>query len=331
MMRHLKYIFLPALLIMLVSCDSLVGDPDLPIPLDETMNSTGAFLRITSVESAAFDLADLTSAAYIFQAEYFDGEGSTLLESVDFYVAYTSFGLQSADRTVIEETPQPILTVPASAFAVSEETGLPTTTITVPLTTVLDGFGDALTEDDIGVEDRFDLRWVVNLTDGRSFTAKDASPAMTGGFYNSPYAARVFTVQALGEAEFVGSYTFESQNTGVFGWWTFSETFQAELSVDPNNTLNGRVFTAEPYAEDWGGLAPITVPIALGRTATASSEVGTGLGCGAGLAIGAVTDNTNAVIIDINDDSQFTLVLGDNTRSDCSTGPVDVAFTVTKN
>lgn len=320
------------LLVVMASCDSISGDPDLPIPLDETLENTGAFLRIASTESAAFDLAVPSEASYTFVGEYFDGEGSTLLEDIDFYASYQSFALQPANRTVIPETSEPVFTIPASEFSINEETGLPTATISVPLTAVLDGLG--LTLNDIGVEDRFNLRWVLNLTDGRTFSAEDASPAVGGGFYNSPYQRTVFTVQALDQSEFVGEYLFEAQNRGVFGWWTFSETFTAELSVDPNNTLNGRVFTAEPYAEDWGGLSPIDMPIALGRTATASTGsngLSTGLGCAITLAIGPITDLAeNGVIIDINDDSQFTMVLGDNVRGACGAGPTDVTFTVTK-
>lgn len=335
-MRYLLNLkFSSALFVLLlfagVSCDTITGDPELPIPLDETLENTGAFLRINSVEVAAFDLADLSTASYTINVEYFDGEGSTLLENVEFYASYQSFGLNPEDRTVIPETDQPVFTVPASAFTENER-GLPATTISVPLTAVLDGLG--LTTDDVGVEDRFTLRWVLNLTDGRSFSADDAAPAIGGGFYSSPYQANVFTVQALGASEFTGPYMFDSQGAGVFGWETFSDVFEADLTVDPNNTLNGRVFTAEPYADDWGGLAPIDVPITLGRTSTAnvgSGGVGTGLGCTVGLAVGRITDPAaNGVIIDVSDDSEFTMVLSDNIRGDCGAPPVDVAFTVTK-
>ncbi|MEX0769085.1 MAG: hypothetical protein WD035_00010 [Balneolaceae bacterium] len=330
-MRYLKYIVTSLLFVALVSCDA-INDPDLPIPLDETMKNTGAFLRILSVETAAFDLAEIDDAAYEIEVEYFDGEGASLLERVDFYASYTSFGLTAADRREIDETDQPFFSVPASEFSEDPETGTPKATISVPLTDLLSTLG--LSRDEVGVEDRFDIRWELHLTDGRNFTQGDANPAVEGGgFYSSPFFARVFTVQALGPDEFTGTYRFESQNAGVFGWWTFSEVFEAELSVDPDNSLNGRVFTAEPYAENWGGLAPIDVPLNLGRTATVntgSAGIGTGLGCGDGLAVGQVQDQSNLVIIDVSDDSEFTMVLGDNVRSDCGTGPVDVVITATK-
>ncbi|MDX1640169.1 MAG: hypothetical protein R3220_00635, partial [Balneolaceae bacterium] len=312
-MNNLNLKFISALLVVFVigvACDTVTGDPELPIPLEETLENRGAFLRINSVNSAAFDLADLSTAAYSIDVEYFDGEDATLLDNVQFYASYQSFGLNPEDRTVIPETDQPVYTVPASQFSENER-GLPATTITVPLTAVLEGLG--LTTDDVGVEDRFTLRWVLNLTDGRTFSVEEASPAIGGGFYSSPYQAQVFTVQALAADQFVGSYMFDSQNAGVFGWETFSDVFTSDLIVDPDNSLNGRIFTAEPYAEDWGGLAPIDVPISLGRTATAavgSAGVGTGLGCGVGLAVGPITDPAaNGVIIDVSDDSEFTLVI----------------------
>jgi hypothetical protein len=334
-MKYIKFKFSSICLVLvltaLVSCDSITGDPDLPIPLDETLSNTGAFLRIISTESAAFDLAEPSNASYQIEVEYFDGEGSSLLENVEFYAAYESFGLKPEDRTSISETENPVFVVPASEFT-ENDNGLPSATISIPLAEVTDGLG--LDISNVGVEDRFDIRWVVNLTDGRSFSASDASPAIGGGFYDSPYAARVFTVQALDPSEFTGTYLFEAQGTGVFGWQTFSSSFTAELSIDEDNTLNGRVFTAEPYAEDWGGLTPIDVPIALGRTATVSGSsngITTGLGCTLSLAVGPITDSANnGVIIDLADDSQFTLVLGDNVRGACGVGPTDVAYTVTK-
>lgn len=320
------------LLVALVSCDSISSDPELPIPLDETLENTGAFLRVASVEVAAFDVANLSESSYTFTGEYFDGEGSTLLENIDFYVSYESFALDPADRVTIPETDQPFYTVPASEFTVDEESGLPTATISVPFTAVLAGLN--LDAADVAVEDRFNLRWTLNLTDGRSFSAGDASPAVGGGFYNSPYTAQVFTVKALEADEFTGTYLFEAQNRGVFGWWTFSETFTADLTVDPNNTINGRVFTAEPYAENWGGLAPLDMPVSFGQTAsiaTGSNGLGVGLGCGGpGLAIGPMTDDSNTTLIDINDDSQFTMIVGDNVRSGCGSPPIDITFTVTK-
>lgn len=315
------------LLLVVVSCST---EPELPIPLDETLENRGAFLRINAVQSAAFDLADLSTASYTIDVEYFDGEGASLLENVEFYAAYQSFALSAEDRVVIPETDQPFYTVSASEFAENER-GLPATTISVPLSAVLEGLG--LSTEDVGVEDRFTLRWVLNLSDGRTFTAEDAAPAIGGGFYSSPYQAQVFTVQALGADEFVGEYQFEQQAPGAIAGlgisYLFGQTFTANLAVDPNNTLNGRVFSAAPYPA-FGALAPVDVPISLGRTATSSADdISTGLGCSVGLAFGSASTE-NLVLIDINDDSQFTLVLSENKRGDCGVAPAAIVLKATK-
>ena len=62
-MNKIKYTIVSLLIVgTLVQCDALVGDPDLPIPLEETMANTGAFLRVLAVTSleSGFDVADLS-------------------------------------------------------------------------------------------------------------------------------------------------------------------------------------------------------------------------------------------------------------------------------
>lgn len=338
-MKYFKYsitsIFLVFLMLSLFSCEqttSTSGGPQLKELLDESKQSTGAFLRVAAVQSAAFDLAVPNEAAYTFKAEYEDGKGNSLLKNVEFYVGYESFALDPSQRETIDETSDPFFTVSASKFEEDSKSGLPTATVSVPLTEAVSALPN-LSMSDLGVGDSFKLRWKINLTDGRSFSVDESSAPVSGGFYSSPFFARVKTVQKLPEDKFTGMYHFEAQGTGVFGWPTFYPSFDAELSVNPDNTLNGRVFTAKPYPPEHTGwdLAPIEVPIALGPTATPSATVGTGLGCSAGLAVGPMSNPAaNGVIIDVTDDSEFTLVVGDNVRADCGASPVDVTYTVTK-
>jgi hypothetical protein len=144
----------------------------------------------------------------------------------------------------------------------------------------------------------------------------------------------VFTVQRLEETEFVGTYRFTQAEPGPVPsdstQFLFGEEFEVELSIDPENTQNGRVFTTVPYpASEEGSLAPVTVPIALARTAIVTVEnQGTGIGCGTpgGLAFGSPRSSDNLVEIDINDDSQFTLVLTENVNIDCNVGPGDIVL-----
>lgn len=327
-MKNLKTILFTILTLGIVACSV---DPDLPFDLDGSLENNGAFLRISSVETAAFDLADLDNAAYQMQVEYFDKEVGNLLERVDFSVSYTNFYLDPADQVTIPQT-EPFMTLTPDDFTPGDK-GLPATTITIPFTEVINALG--LSPDEVGVEDQFTLSWVIHLTDGRSFSGQNSSPAVTGGsFFNAPGQANVFTVQALSDAEFVGTYRFTQTAPGPIAGqglsFLFGQTFEADLTVDPDNTLNGRIFTAEPYPE-FGGLSPVSVPISIGRTATvAPDNIGTGLQCTEGLSFGTPRSTDSLVEIDIDDDSQFTLVLTENTFADCSVGPGDIVLQAEK-
>jgi len=83
-MKRLNTLLAAGLVFTLASCDALTGEPDLPIPLDETMNTTGGFVRVLSVESAAFDVFDLAAAKYEFVGEVSDVNNGADAESVTF-------------------------------------------------------------------------------------------------------------------------------------------------------------------------------------------------------------------------------------------------------
>lgn len=333
-MKLLKYITTVVLLISLAGCS--VNEENFPVPLDEVLNNNGAYLRILSVESAGFDILDLENAAYIIDAEVFDREEGDLLENVEFYVSYTS-----ADGQTIAETSEPVKTYSASEFTRGGQNNLPQATITISIDDVLGPLG--LTRDDLLIGDTFRVRWDLNLTDGRTFSADDASTVITGGaFFSSPYLANVNVVAAIPQDQFVGSYTLtqdvpSASVAGAFanGWiLEGSQTFTVDITVDPNNTLNGRVFTATPLAEFGVGSQTYPFAVALANdpadnTVTLTGSVATGLTCGIGIQYGPGADNQGS--FDISDDSQYTLVIQENINSDCGLNPQDIPFSVVAN
>ena len=319
-MKLFKYSTIIALLVFLSACS--VNEDKFPIPLDTVLNSNGAYLTVLNVETAIFDILDLDNAAYVFNGEIFDREGGNLVQNVQFYASYTSI-----DGARLPETSQPFKTLERGAFSAGDN-GLPRARIEIQISEVIAALG--LTEDDLSLGDRFNIRWVLNLTNGQSFTRGDASPDAEGAF-RTPYQANVAVLANLPPDLFVGSYQFEQQAGGVFGWWTFSQVFTTDVSINPDNTATGRIFTAEPYAQNWGGLAPLTVPFNFGvniEYAGPSDGQGVGLGCGPiGLAIGPASQAAGP---DLSDDSSFTLWLGDNVRGDCGAPPVNVRLEATK-
>lgn len=329
-MRKLKYILSCALLVSVVACES-INEPDLPFDLEETLNSTGAFLRVTEVVMPAYDFEDLQNASYTFSAEYFDNENSSLLEEIVFYASYTAGEDQIPDveRTLVKS-------VPASAFSSAGEGELPSTTFDITLTEVNTALGIDSNDNLIG--DSYRVEWDIVLTDGRVFTWEDMSQSTTGGFYNSPGFAVVNMVAAVPQDMFVGEYSFTPLGSGLYGqiWEPGAAGFNSELEIDPDNFLVGRTFTATPYPW-WGGLAERTYALRLlkannpaDNSATIAGSVSTGLGCGGpGLYIGPAS-GSNKGTFNIDDDSGFTMVVADNSLEGCSAGPVDVEFTVTK-
>lgn len=327
----LIYALLAVILLAGVSACNMT-DPDLPFDLEGTLSNNGAYLRVLKYDTKSFDLADPQTAKFVMTVEYYDGKKNPALDNVEFFVDYSSFSLKPGNdpnQVIKAETTAPILKVPASAFSKNDNGNLQAT-ISVPLKAATDALG--LNINSVGVEDRFGLRWVVNTTEGKSYSENDRSTAVAGGFYNSPYFSNVFTVQALAETKFVGNYQFVQQEPGAIAPlginWLFGQTFTAELSVDPANPLNGRVFTAAPYPA-FGVLPSKNVTISLGRTSTMSGAAqSTGIGCGIGLYFGPA--RSGLVEIDVNDDSSFKLVISENTESDCGVGPKSIVFDVTK-
>lgn len=331
-MKLLKYLTTVVLLVSLAGCS--VNEENFPVPLDDVLNNNGAYLRILSVESAGFDILDLENAAYVFEGEVFDKQEGDLLESVEFYVSYTAAGGEA-----ITETSEPIKTYTAADFTRGGINNLPQATVTISIDEVLGPLG--LTTDDLLIGDVFRVRWDLNLTDGRTFTSSDASTVITGGaFFSSPYLANVGVVAAIPQDQFVGTYQFTQLNPSslgpVFGVpQVYSAMqFEADVTVDPNNTLNGRVFQ-EAYLTAFGA-APhdnsIEVSLAnntADNSVTLASFFGSGLSCG-GPELGIGPESEQISQFELGDDSEFLLVIQENPLAGCGGTPTDVRFEVVK-
>lgn len=323
-MKYFKYILTIAILLPLVSC-TVFDEPDLPIPLDETMENTGAFLRIIDVETAAFDVLNLETAAYVFTVEYFDDEDQSLLDNVTFYASYTSVDGDEILRTQFK-------TVDGSGWGTSERTGWPSTTIELPITEINDALG--IDEADNKLGDGYQIDWTLNLTDGRSFTVEDMSPAISGGYFSSPNFASANVSARIEPDLFVGTYRFTQLDAATFGPVFSAMQFEADLSVDPNNDFNGRVFD-EAYLGVFGFEAhPNPIVIALAEdtdnnSVTLARSFNSGAGCG-GPPLVMGTENEQVSQFDLDDDSEFTLALVENTESACGGSPTLVRFQVEK-
>ncbi|PAU93534.1 hypothetical protein CK503_10255 [Aliifodinibius salipaludis] len=311
------------LLVAVTSCDSLTGEPDTRIPLEETLNeeSTGAFLRVLSVDVAGFDYVNLDEAGYVFTAEYSDSEKGGKLENVEFTVSYTS---NDYTETPPEIDYAEVKTVPASEFSEREESGLPSKQFEITFEEAITALG--IEQSDVELGDSFTIQWTVNTTDGKSFGPESASPPVTGGFYSSPFQARSPVAILIDPEKYVGTYQITQQGPGTFGPVFESMQFEAELSVDPNNTLNGRVF--ESIAIGSPSFGEYDFPLTFARAAnqsdnvlTLSGRVGLGLSCGGPEIIFAPEDDPTLSSFDVTDDSEFSFALVDNVEGACGGAP----------
>lgn len=339
---NITSVFVMMLLVVAAGCDSLTGDPDLPIPLDETINedNTGAFLRVVSVESPAINYFDISNSEYSFVGEVSDSDNGQKTETVNFYVRYVD-----EDGNATAETPNPFASYSVGDLSVNEESGLPRTTFTFTapeMISAVDGIdGESLTEGDLYVGGRFDIRMELVMKDGRTFSDEDVSPAVTGGFYSSPMQARAAVTVIIDESKYVGEYQITQQNTSTFGGPVFEDMqFTTELRVNPNNSANGRVFDTAIYGNLNGGngFSGYTIPLVLARSPesqpqnhlTVDGTYGTGLSCGGPELVFAPEDDPTLSSFDVDDDSQFSFALIDNPNGACGAPEVLVRFNAVK-
>lgn len=344
-MKYFKTILCVMLLVMIgVACED---NPDkFPINIEELQKpeNTGGFLRVVSIEQGAFDLLDIPNAAFVITLEADDAENGGQLESVDFFVGFSD---NNAETIGDQEEVGPIVTFDASAFAVNEESGLPRATLTIPAQDALDALG--MQESDLGSADTFDFRWRLNLTNGKSFSSDNTGLNVSGGaFFNSPFQRQVIVGRLVDQSKYVGTYmvTQQSPSSSVSAafqdpnGWIFdgsdedSETSQSimvELSVDPDNGINGRVMSNAQYLPAFGGTSEWKFALIRGQT-TAENRADfpkqtSGLGCGGTIFLGPGTPNGS---FDVSDDSQFTMFIVENTDADCGLPAIENEFVFTK-
>jgi hypothetical protein len=102
--------------------------------------------------------------------------------------------------------------------------------------------------------------------------------------------------------------------------------------VDPNNTLNGRVFDVAYLG--YFGFGPGTYNFSLTRNPLTNSNItewpprqGTGVGCGGTIFLG---ESENHGIYETGADGEFSIVFIEDPTQDCGAGAPEVSFTVIK-
>ena len=236
-----KISILLGLLLIVTSCsepDNLINDV-----LDNYTN--GAVIR-TIASSGEYNFYAPAASIFTATIEEHDTENGALMQNIEIYVSLNS-GAESLYQTL---QPSQFTTGP---------TGLPRTDISVSL-------GDAMTT--LGLSssqytggDAVNISLKLNLTDGRSFGADQATGSMTGSYFKSPYKyAKI--IKCIPLSAVPGIYTFNMADSYGDGWQGGGILVTVDGVVTKYGVPdNGDATGLETYVgNDSSGYATLTIP-----------------------------------------------------------------------
>lgn len=151
--------------------------------------TAGAVLRGDNATLVNTIVLDVTPALFYLDIEEQDNQDGALLESVDVYVTFNDNSTIAGDSGAATTNEVFAMNIPASEFSPGEF-GLPVTSISMPLSQLLSLVGLS-SDQDIYVNDVWNVRLALNLTDGRTFSDYNTAAVVTGGFFNSPFLYNV--------------------------------------------------------------------------------------------------------------------------------------------
>lgn len=203
----------------------------------------GAVFRATTpateVASQELSFSDPSSSfAVTFEVE--DNAGGDLLQDVEVYTTYTSSADPSASSSETLVT-----TLPASAFTPNAD-GLPSIDVNLTLGELASAVG--LAEGDYTGGDSFTIRFVLNLTDGRSFSSNNLNSTVSGGsYFRSPFT---YTVPLVCPPipPTPGEWTINMEDSYGDGWQTDDGNGGSGITITLNDGTVFEVGLCSPYA-----------------------------------------------------------------------------------
>ncbi len=238
-MKYLKYNLVLLTGILLIACSE---DDKLTVDIQDSVER-GAVLRTITNDPNSFTFDDPDSE-WTLTIEEQDIEDGALLASVDVLVNYVDLTGNGVTATETQ-----LMNIPASEFEAGIN-GLPRTTISLSYDDALTALG--LPFDTSYASDAINIRLVINLTDGRSFTNSDVTGTVQGGsFFASPFNYRA-NIVCPPKAGTIGTWTVDMQDSFGDGWngalldvTIDDETSSFEVS-EAQGTVNTETFEISP-------------------------------------------------------------------------------------
>lgn len=208
----MKNIFKTFLATLLVFSFNSCGDSETIVDGVVEDTTAGAVLRTIADDSNSNVLNSSDGSSFWSQViEAQDEENGGLLESVDVYVSIRDLSPDNGPTTIANDFL--VKTIPASDFTTGP-VGLPRATASATFDEATSAMG--LSPADYAPGDLYVFEVRLNLTDGRTFGAKDAAGIITGGYWASPYQYNA----ALVCSPVPGDYTIDMHDSYGDGWQT---------------------------------------------------------------------------------------------------------------
>jgi hypothetical protein len=194
----------------------------------------GAALRTIS-QTGEFQAATPSTSVVSWVFEPHDAENGGLTQNVEMYLSYNS-GAEILYKTI------------QRSEMYDGEVGLPRFDLTLTLNEALGALGKS----SFSGNDVINVRFQINLTDGRSYSRSSVTGAMTQSYFRSPFLYPLIIgcrFDANNTGSVAGIYTINGQDSYGDGW----NGATIEFTVDGVTT----VFTIDDGSE---GSTSITVP-----------------------------------------------------------------------
>lgn len=174
--------------------------------------TSGIVLRTVNVESDELPIGQ-SDGFFAVELEMQDEEDGALVESLDVYVSFNDNTVEEGDPDLSADEVM-ATTIPSSEFTIGEY-GFPRTSFSITTAEMANLL--SVSEDAINGSDTFYVRFVANLTDGRSFSNGDNTDTSTGSFFASPFLY-IATVVCPPVPPTAGEWTIDMQDSYGDGW-----------------------------------------------------------------------------------------------------------------
>jgi len=198
---------------------------DSPLDEDIVASNTGAVLTTVSVDGGTINKLNPAESSLTTTVLFNDHANNDTIESVDLLILFAD--TTPVDNQVITLDEAFIENIPGSAFVVGDS-GYPEHTYSIGAEEMLNVLGLEANQIDGG--DLFILRYVLNLTDGRSFSATDTGVNVATTSHNAPF--RYSSVVVCFRVPEPGDWVLDMQDLYGDGWNGGFIT----VSIDGNET-----------------------------------------------------------------------------------------------